>query len=258
MERPEATCTVVIPCFNGEATLEQAFQSVMNQSFREFHLVLVDDDSQDDTLRLASRLAQDRANVSVVSLGENKGQSHARNRGVAETAGPYVAFLDQDDSYHPEFLAHAMEVFAAHPDVDAVKMQPTLSVEVHPAQYKMIAGSIATTQVSRRRAFLFAGGWPESQIFREHPGSGEDIAFNSVFTMLFRVANSSRQLYHYNHRPGNALDLFLSRTHVVDNAVQFHTVVDSDEALRQEIEHFKQQLSDRIRRLIYDRFIDVV
>src|SRR5207253_2468449 len=94
---PVVTCTIVIPCYNAEPYLEAAVDSVLAQTYQDYHLVLVDDASQDATLALAHRLARDRAKISVVALPENRGRCFARNAGTEVTRGPYVCFLDQDD-----------------------------------------------------------------------------------------------------------------------------------------------------------------
>ncbi|MCA9069268.1 MAG: glycosyltransferase family 2 protein, partial [Planctomycetaceae bacterium] len=153
-------CTVVIPCHDGEAYLEAAFQSVMNQTFRAFHLVIVDDASQDGTLALARRLAHGHNNVTVVDLPQNQGRCYARNVGTRINRSPFVSFLDQDDSYHPEFLQTTIQTLHSHSEIDAVRVMPNVSVDVHPVQYKSISDSLANTMVFRRKAFEFAGGWP--------------------------------------------------------------------------------------------------
>src|SRR5262249_37792953 len=109
---PYTTCTVVIPCYNGEPYLETAVRSVRAQRFADYHLVLVDDASQDGTRALARRLAAEGPNTTVLELPENRGRCCARNRGAEATRGPYLAFLDQDDSYHPDFLLAAVGILS--------------------------------------------------------------------------------------------------------------------------------------------------
>jgi succinoglycan biosynthesis protein ExoO len=85
MPLPHATCTVVIPCFDGQAYLEAAVRSVQRQTFRDYHLVLVDDASRDGTLALARRLAAEDPRITVVALAKNRSRSAARNRGAEAT-----------------------------------------------------------------------------------------------------------------------------------------------------------------------------
>jgi glycosyltransferase involved in cell wall biosynthesis len=111
------TVSVVIPTFNRARTIVAAVRSVLRQRYGEVEVVVVDDGSTDDT---AARLAAvDDPRLRVV-LGRHVGVSAARNLGVSRSAGELVAFLDSDDLWHPDKLAHEVAFLARHPEVDAV------------------------------------------------------------------------------------------------------------------------------------------
>lgn len=226
----------------------------MNQSFRDFHLVMVDDASQDGTLSLAQKLAQGHTNVTVVSLPENRGRCFARNYGTTVAQSSFLAFLDQDDSYHPDFLHSTIQILQNHNEVDAVRVLPNVSVDMHPLQYKSISDSLANTMVFRRQAFEFLGGWPEGEIFRELAYGGEDVALRNLFLMIFREGVLDKPLYNYNYRPGNALDLFLSRSEVINDQLVFHSGQEDSQRLREEIGKRKQAFAAKIREFIYQQF----
>ena len=251
MELPYAECTVVIPCHDGEPYLEAAVASVLAQSFRSFHLVLVDDASRDGTGELARRLAEKAPNITAIGLPENRGRSYARNRGAEAARGPYVTFLDQDDTYHPEFLRVTTSILSGSPGLDAVKVLPNLSIEIDPVQYGAVAGSLATTMLMRRSAFEVIGGWPEGMIFRQHPGGCEDIALQQLFGLYFNVGLIPEKLYQYNHRPGNALDRFLSRSSVVDGSLVFQEEgLEDDRKAGMEVQRLAQELRERVRQTL--------
>lgn len=100
-EKPMPTVSVVIPAYNGASRyLEQAMGSVLNQTFPDFELIVVDDASTDDTGRLVSQFPRAR----YVRRAENGGQATTRNTGAAIAKGEFLAFLDQDDLWEPMFL----------------------------------------------------------------------------------------------------------------------------------------------------------
>jgi glycosyltransferase involved in cell wall biosynthesis len=94
--------SVVVPAFNAEETLAETIGSVLAQTESDFELLIVDDGSTDGTLELAHSLATD-PRVRVIHQ-QNKGLAGARNAGIAAASGRYVAFLDSDDLWMPEFL----------------------------------------------------------------------------------------------------------------------------------------------------------
>ena len=91
----------------------EAVESVLSQNFTGFELIVVDDGSIDGT---ASELARLGARLTIVTT-ERKGVSFARNTGVRRSHGRYIAFLDSDDLWLPDKLAHQTAFMNAHPDV---------------------------------------------------------------------------------------------------------------------------------------------
>jgi len=87
--------SVVLPTYNRARTLPRAIKSVLNQSYDEYELVIVDDGSTDNTDDVVRRFTDDR--ITYVKFEKNRGQNAARNRGIAEATGEYVSFLDSDD-----------------------------------------------------------------------------------------------------------------------------------------------------------------
>ena len=109
--------SVVIPTFERRALMCEAVASVLAQTFADFELIVVDDGSQDDTVgELAARFADSRLRV---VRQENRGASAARNRGVAEARGEWLAFLDSDDTWLPPKLERQLQMLADHPEAPA-------------------------------------------------------------------------------------------------------------------------------------------
>ena len=92
------TVSVVIPCYNGERFIAQALRSVLAQTYAVVEILVIDDGSKDDSARLAESFGPP---VRVIRQ-PNQGESVARNRGIAEATGEWIAFLDADDDWMPE------------------------------------------------------------------------------------------------------------------------------------------------------------
>jgi len=96
--------TIIMPCYNAAATLAEAVNSVLAQSLPDFELLIIDDGSTDGSAALACSLASEDRRIRVICQ-LNSGPAEARNRGLMEAAGEYMAFLDADDRWVPELLA---------------------------------------------------------------------------------------------------------------------------------------------------------
>jgi glycosyltransferase involved in cell wall biosynthesis len=104
--------SVVIPAYNAMRFLPAAVDSVFAQSFRDFEILLVDDGSTDTIREFAAGCDDPRLRL---VRQENRGVSAARNRGIAEARGEFVAFLDADDLWDPPKLERQLAVLAADP-----------------------------------------------------------------------------------------------------------------------------------------------
>ncbi|MGC8724667.1 MAG: glycosyltransferase family 2 protein [Acidobacteriota bacterium] len=93
--------SIVMPLWNKEATVGRAIESVLAQTVQDWELIIVNDGSTDESAAAASRFQDPR--IRMVHQ-ENQGVSAARNRGVAEAKADWVAFLDADDEWLPDFL----------------------------------------------------------------------------------------------------------------------------------------------------------
>jgi glycosyltransferase involved in cell wall biosynthesis len=105
--------SVVIPAYNAAHYVHRAVDSVLRQTFADFELLVVDDGSSDDTLAVLARYG-DRLRVLTQ---RNGGPAAARNHGLSEARGEYVAFLDADDHWLPEKLERQIQMMEQRPDV---------------------------------------------------------------------------------------------------------------------------------------------
>jgi glycosyltransferase involved in cell wall biosynthesis len=110
--------SVVIPCFNAERTLPRTLCSVRNQSYRPIEIIAVDDASRDGTLQLLHQ--QQMPELVVIARPRNGGPAAARNTGVAAAHGEFVAFVDNDDEWHPGKLERQMRIIAGRPEMTMI------------------------------------------------------------------------------------------------------------------------------------------
>jgi glycosyltransferase involved in cell wall biosynthesis len=104
--------SVIIPTYNRGWTIREAVDSVLIQDYKDFELIVVDDGSTDNTPEVLGAYC----GVIKVFRQENKGVSAARNRGIAEASGRFIAFLDSDDLWFPQKLSRQVEFFNTTPD----------------------------------------------------------------------------------------------------------------------------------------------
>lgn len=107
--------SVVIPLYNKEHYIEKTLQSVLKQTFQDFEVIVVDDGSTDKSLENARKIQSER--IKVISQ-KNQGVSVARNTGIYNATGTYIAFLDADDEWRENYLETIENLTVKYPVSD--------------------------------------------------------------------------------------------------------------------------------------------
>jgi cellulose synthase/poly-beta-1,6-N-acetylglucosamine synthase-like glycosyltransferase/SAM-dependent methyltransferase len=162
---PPPTVSVVIPCYNLGAFLDQAVQSVLDQSFQDFEIVVVDDGSTEEATRLL--FASYRRPRTRVIRTENRGLARARNLGIEQARGRYVSCLDADDLLDPGFLEKAVAALDAQPHLGFASCWLTAFGESsftwtpESCDFPVLLSecTVCTAALQRRDAVLAAGGY---------------------------------------------------------------------------------------------------
>ena len=110
-------CSVIIPTYNRARSVGDAITSVLRQTMADLECIVVDDGSTDGTATLLASITDPRLRV---ILGRHAGVAAARNLGVAHARAPLIAFLDSDDLWRPDKLAHEVGYLDRHPEIEAV------------------------------------------------------------------------------------------------------------------------------------------
>ena len=96
--------SIIMPCFNSEQFIEEAIQSVLEQSFTDFELMIIDGGSSDNTINTINRLSKIDNRISYIANLDDQGPAHARFKGIEKSKGKYIAFIDADDLWLPNKL----------------------------------------------------------------------------------------------------------------------------------------------------------
>jgi glycosyltransferase involved in cell wall biosynthesis len=112
------TVSIILPLYNGARYIEETLQSIASQACQDAELVVVNDGSSDDSPAIVERVCAASESAILRSLRlltqDNQGVAAARNRGVAEAQGTWLAFIDQDDLWLPDKLQRQLAALAAH------------------------------------------------------------------------------------------------------------------------------------------------
>ena len=108
-----------MPAYNCDRYLPEAIDSVLQQSYQAFEVIVVDDGSTDNTAAVLQRYQQQDDRVRAIRQ-PNQGVAIARNRGIELARGEWIAFLDADDFFLPDKLAAQMAIATAHPDLGII------------------------------------------------------------------------------------------------------------------------------------------
>ena len=190
--------TVIIPSYNRAHCIEKAIRSALAQTVSDAEILIADDGSTDDTEGVVSGLGSPR--VRYVRQ-QNAGCSSARNFGVSHARSRYVAFLDSDDEWDPQWLAVALAALESEPAVGAVYASlERVDADGHTTgvfdvsvggRYReasvsyvlqQCAGLLGSNVVARRDLVVGIGGWDET-----FPTSG-DLDFGLRLATASRVA----------------------------------------------------------------------
>jgi glycosyltransferase involved in cell wall biosynthesis len=112
--------TIAIPFYNSEKYLYQAVESVLNQTYQDFKLLLIDDGSSDSSLQIAKYFQKSDSRVFVFSDGENRNLGYRLNQIPSLTDSEFLARMDADDIMHPQRIEKQINYLIDHPEIDVL------------------------------------------------------------------------------------------------------------------------------------------
>lgn len=130
--------SVVLPTYNHEKYVGECIQSVLDQTYQDFEIIITDDGSSDGTVNVIKEF--DDSRIQLYTYPENKGACTATNNCIRKTAGEYIAVLNSDDAWEPTKLEKQVKYLDSHPEIGAVFTKVTFVDEtgtlIGPENYK--------------------------------------------------------------------------------------------------------------------------
>jgi len=223
--------SIVLPTHNGARYLEQAVQSCLDQTYRNWELIIVDDASTDETPALIARLVAADSRIRSIRNEVNQKLPGALNTGFAQARGEYLTWTSDDNLYRPHALTRMVEVLESRPEVDIVytdytdidkEGNPVRSVKVPAPEELVNRNCIGPCFLYRRAVHTMLGGYAEDMYL------AEDYEFWLRASILFRFEPLHIDLYLYRHHDTSLTALQGERAYFV-----------GCEALRRHLPHLR-------------------
>lgn len=102
--------SVIVPIYNSEKWIERCVNSILEQTYRNIELILIDDGSQDNSFEICNELAKKDNRIKLIHI-ENQGVANARNIGLENVCGDFITFCDSDDTYEKDFIEKLLNLY---------------------------------------------------------------------------------------------------------------------------------------------------
>lgn len=255
------TISVIIPAYNAEEHIHIPLESLSEQSYKDFEIIVVNDGSTDKTSEIISSFTESLPTITLINQ-QNNGVSNARNNGLRQAKGEYVIFIDGDDKVEKNFLEALLQRLeetggnAAYCGFykwgdSACRKEPECFSEENILKKRLMRKiSFHVGCLMIRRDFLLS----EKIFFNESLSLGEDLLF--IYTLLCKtkVFSVNKYLYHHLYRNNSVMNKTWTQKDYQKNIETMDVIcktvgeicidTDKDEILSLlEIEKFSAQLS---------------
>lgn len=226
--------SVIIPLYNKERQIRATLESVLRQSYTDYEIVVVDDGSTDGSVAIVESFNEARLRL---IRQKNAGVSAARNRGICEARGEYVAFLDADDLWEPAFLKTMQHLAERYPDCSVYACnydfvssdgthRPTIIRRLpFTGEHGILSNYFEVACCShpplwssalmvKKEAMQAVGGFPEGI------KSGEDLLTWSRLACTYKIAYSKKVTAHYTTIPEEDVKKAINRWDEQDPVLQ--------------------------------------
>ena len=210
--------SVIVPVYNVEAYLERCVESILQQTYAHFELILINDGSTDSSGQICDHLASQYENIKAHHI-ENAGVSNARNMGIQLATGSWVTFIDSDDFVTQDYLATLASAVEGE-NIGFViaplhHIKNGIVTDLHPHSGKTELWSTEETMkellMTTRTSFfpvakLFKRDLLADEKFNTHYHLAEDALFLTELLLKTRCSSVfiDKPVYYYDHREGSA------------------------------------------------------
>ena len=210
--------SVIVPVYNVEAYLERCVESILQQTYAHFELILINDGSTDSSGQICDHLASQYENIKVYHI-ENAGVSNARNMGIQLATGSWVTFIDSDDFVTQEYLAtlasavERVNVGFAIAPLHHIKNGIVTDIPSHSGKTELWSTEETMKELlmTTRTSFfpvakLFKRDLLADEKFNTNYHLAEDALFLTELLLKTRCSSVfiDKPIYYYDHREGSA------------------------------------------------------
>ncbi len=222
MDPTDPIVSIVIPTRNRINLLKECLQSVKAQTYLHYEVIVVDDGSDEKSCASLSKIAGQDAAVKVLLQSQQRGVSACRNWGLKEATGPFILFLDDDDSLAESALSISVAQLKAQPEADIA----VLSSRLHPDSDKQSIAFHNTQQIFRLHpdfSYSTNPSWlllfpPQinallcrKSVFKDHHFD-ESLSFGEDIDLWWRLLQSGKKFTPRTHRATSFVRIHLSNT----------------------------------------------
>ena len=210
--------SVIVPVYNVEAYLERCVESILQQTYTHFELILINDGSTDSSGQICDHLASQYENIKVYHI-ENSGVSNARNMGIQLATGSWVTFIDSDDFVTQDYLATLLSAveglnvgFVIAP-LHHIKNGIVIDLPPHSGKTELWSTEETMKELlmTTRTSFfpvakLFKRDLLADEKFNTNYHLAEDALFLTELLLKTRCSSVfiDKPIYYYDHREGSA------------------------------------------------------
>ncbi len=244
--------SVIIPCYNSKEYIARAIESVLSQTYKDYEIILVDNNSTDNTYNILLEYKTKYSNLVNIFKEYKKGAPAARNKGLQEAKGDWLQFLDSDDELLPGKLSSQMAI-AANSKADIivgecymyktannkteVKIRGIETSNVWKALLTSKLGS-TTCNLWRKKSLLSAGGWNETK------------SSSQEYELMFRILRQNDNI-DYCPTPETIIHVRENSIHKSGDENRFVEILNNNVNLRLQIKEYLKAKSLLTKQLAY-------
>lgn len=179
--------SIIMPTYNRECNIQKAINSVLNQTYENWELIIVDDGSTDDTLNLLNKIVNNK--IRIISYSENKGHSFARNKGLKDAEGEYIMYLDSDNEWDSNYIETIIGAFIELPDADAIYSGQLLYENYNTKPYAIRFGSFNKPLLHNRNYIDINCFSHKNNVYKSIGGFDESLIKLVDWDFILRISN---------------------------------------------------------------------
>lgn len=189
--------SIILPVYNRAAYLNRCIQSVIGQTYGDWEIIAIDDGSTDDSLKVLKKFERTNKSIKVFTQ-QNMKLPLSRNRGIGESKGKFITFIDSDDRYTPNHLEERINFMKKHPEIDLIHGgiqivgNEYVRDKYNPSQFIHLSDCVVgATFFGKRKVFIELNGF-------KNISYSEDSEFLSRAEKVFNVETVNFKTYIYH------------------------------------------------------------